>query len=180
MGKLRILLALIMVQGVMMLFAQTKGKNDSLRTGTFVGFNANAMLSQIIPFNSISNNVPAPALVLRSIKNGHGFRMAFGIGLDFDNDVLDNLYGSIGYTAKREIGRGFYWIKGIDVRFYASEVIDEGAIALSPYWGVEYAINDVISLSTESHLDIGYGLYWGEPVISLKPPTIIQCHFKIK
>ena len=178
--KLRIILALILLQGIAVAHAQKKVNTDSLRTGTVVGFNANAMLSQIVPFNSISNNVPAPSIILRTIKNGHGFRLAVGFDLDQSSAVLNNLYGSIGYTAKRGIGKNFYWIKGVDARFYASEVIDEGAIALSPYWGVEYNLNNVISFSTETHLDIGYGLFWGEPIISLKPPTIIQCHFKIK
>lgn len=161
-----------------------RAQSDSINLSAFsqrshlVGFDANTLLRQVIPFNNVQTRNLAPAIVSRRLWGERGYRFATSFNMIDNNDNL-TLYLSLGYTRKQPIGHHFNYIKGIDVRLAASDVDEQGYFAIAPYWGLEYDINDVISVSTETALVAGYFFEFGFPGIDISPPLHIQCHFNI-
>ena len=144
-----------------------------------VGFDANTMLSQVVPFNAFRTNSAFPSIVSRRLFGNRGYRFAAGLDVDFNNEQINNAYISIGSTRKQKLNKRLYWVKGFDARFYATDNFNTGFIGIAPYWGVEYQVNDIFSLSSETSLEIGLEPNFGELAIQLRPPVHIQCHFFI-
>jgi len=153
-----------------------EAQRDTIVHDHYVGFDANTMLSQVVPFNTFNSSVGFPAIVTRRLWNNKGFRTTAGFEVDQNNFSFSNFYFSIGYTSKKDIGKNWSWIRGIDVKAYGTDD-DFGFVGFGPYWGVEYHINDVISLSTESAVQLGV---FDDVVLDIRPPVHIQCHFKLK
>ncbi|PCJ67747.1 MAG: hypothetical protein COA58_01020 [Bacteroidetes bacterium] len=155
---------------------KANAQRDTVVHTHLVGFDANSMISQFVPFNTITPSVGFPAIITRRMWNNKGFRSTAGFHLDPNSFNIDNFYFSFGYTAKKDLGKRISWIKGIDIKAY-SEGNDFGFFGIAPYWGVEYNFNEIISVSTETAIQLG--LIDG-PVLDIKPPIHIQCHFKLK
>jgi hypothetical protein len=151
-------------------------QRDTVVHDHYVGFDANSMLSQVIPFNTFNSSVGFPAIITRRLWNNKGFRSTAGLEIDQNRFTLSNFYFSVGYTSKKDIGEKFSWIRGIDVKVYGSNE-ELGFFGFGPYWGVEYHVNDVLSLSTESAIQLGFV---NDVVLDIRPPVHIQCHFKLK
>lgn len=150
----------------------------SLRNKHYVGFDANAMLGQIIPFSTFQNGAPFASIVSRRIWGERGYRFAAGIDFNSSSFELNNFYLSFGLTRKQMLQGNIYWLKGFDVRITANDDFDDSNfIGVAPYWGVEYQVNKVFSLSTEASLDFGINPVIGEVAFQLRPPLRIQCHF---
>lgn len=145
-----------------------------------VGFDANNMLAQFVPFNTIASRNSYPALVTRRLWNGSGYRSA--IGLEFENrrpfnfSVL-NAYLSVGFTNQKPVSEKLMWIRGFDLRLTATDV--SSFIGIAPYWGVEYKFTDYFSLSTEATIIVGYDDWFSDVTLSALPPLHIQAHFVI-
>ena len=151
-------------------------QRDTVVHDHYVGFDANSMLSQVVPFNTFNSAVGFPAIITRRMWNNKGFRSTAGLEIDNNRFTVANFYFSVGFTSKKDIGKNISWIRGIDVKTYAIDG-DLGFFGFGPYWGVEYHVNDVFSLSTETSIQLGL---IDDVVFDIRPPIHIQCHFKIK
>jgi len=181
MRKIKHVLLLILIVSAECAVAQTDTIDlDVANTQNMhlVGFDANAMLSQVIPFNAFQSNSAFPALVSRRLWDGKGVRVAAGLDISDDFD-LNNFFVSLGYTNKKILSNRVYWVKGFDFRLYAFNDFEVGFFGIAPYRGVEFQVNPVISLSAEASLEVGIDPEWGDFVLQLRPPVHIQCHFYI-
>jgi hypothetical protein len=149
----------------------------------FIGFDANGLLSQVMPFNTVIPRSNAPSVISRRMWGNRGVRTGFGAVYDFENEELAAMNWTFGYTSKKQIQGKFYWLRGIDVKFIftnqpSSFFSNQGFFGVSPYWGVEYQLNQVVSFSTETNLDLGFD-FDAFGVIQMIPPLHIQCHFNL-
>lgn len=155
-------------------FATSYAQRDSSVSQKLVGFDANTMLGQILPFSNFQTNQAFPAVIVRRLWNGKGYRAS--IGFSMDDDFLQNAYLSFGYTRLRSVTPKFGYTTGFEGRVMVRDDGGSGFVGVATYWGVEYKVNKVISLSTEAALQAGLGNVFQ---FSVMPPVHIQCHFLI-
>ena len=156
------------------------GQNDSGRVQKLVGFDANTLLGQVVPFSSFQQGDAFPAVMVRRLWNGRGYRTGVGFDFDSENEVLKNIYFSFGYARLRGLSEKFGYTSGLEFKLAISEDFDNGFIGLSKYWGVEYRLNKVISVSTEAAMQLGLLPDVGAFNFAITPPIRIQCHFRLK
>jgi hypothetical protein len=156
----------------------------------YIGFNANPILAQVIPFNNINPRMTSAALMFRSYNfDDNGIRASYGLNLSGDND-FQSMTLSIDNDRRRSIGtskwmyfQGFgVALKLVSENFNRSSTIpidDEVTFSVGWHWGAEYQFNDVFSLSTEAILKLGVDLEEGSGFFKLEPPLNIIAHFNL-
>jgi len=152
-------------------------QDSSSKSQKYVGFDANTMLSQVVPFSNFQQGVGFPAVLVRRLWDGHGYRTGIGFGLDADNVFLENAYISFGYARLKDLGEKYSYTTGLEIRLVSSVGSGADFVGLANYWGFEYRLNNVISISTEASLQLGV---LDDFQISVRPPVRIQCHFRLK
>lgn len=154
-----------------------------------IGFNANPLLAQLIPLNSNNPEVTHAALMFRRYNaNNNGFRAAYGVGISSRSDFT-NMYLGIDLDRRRRLSNNweFFTGPGANLRIVSNNldrtntatVEEEFFLGLLYHWGVEFHINEIISVSTETNLMLGLGLDNDEVVFKLEPPINIFLHFNI-
>jgi hypothetical protein len=146
-------------------------------TGRFVGFNANPIMSRVIPFNITPTNFRTPSVVWRNLKKGKG--VEFGAGFDLSEN-LESVFLSVGYAKKARLHKNFFWSSsfGLMTSFFADATsIDENAFfGLYNTFGVEYQINEIVSVAARAELLLGGG---ADIIINLRPPSFILVYFRV-
>jgi hypothetical protein len=160
----------------------------------YIGFNANPMLAQVLPFNNINRNSFNASIINRMYnrKNG-GIRFGFGVGIDQNNDI-NNMFFSIDQDKRRTLHPNwlFFYGFGGGLKFISSDLFEnantaggpiqnEFTISMGFHWGIEYKINPIFSVSTEATLIWGLrsGVDDVQPVIRIDPPINIIAHFNL-
>lgn len=186
MKKLIILLSFWCLSSMM--FADQSNYTDSFRKKRFIGFNANPLLSQITPFNNIRQGITDPAMIFRSFNKSIGTRLAIGINTDVNTVELLAFSLYFGFTKRKKLYNNFYWTGGFEFRTRAvnnntggtSVTLGDEFVGIANVWGIEYQINDAISISTETALELGTTLgINSRAAISLRPPLSLQLHLFI-
>lgn len=155
---------------------QVCAQSDSSKSQKIVGFDANTLLGQVVPFSNFQQDVGFPAVVVRRLWNGHGYRTAAGI--DFDgNSGVENFYLSFGYARRKQLGPKYYYTTGLEFRLISTQDFFNDFVGIANYWGFEYQLNKVVSLSTEAALQLAIVDIFN---LSVTPPVRIQCHFRLK
>lgn len=147
----------------------------------FIGADFNPLLSQFIPFNSISKNSPL-AFVKRTYWNNNGLRMGFGVNTETNESYFSF---EIGYDHRKQLHDSKWYIfKGTELGFnvYNNKTVrasgggsvwTEGAY-FSAHLGVEYTIDKYLSISTEGRA----GLY-SSVGLRIIPPINFNFHLKL-
>lgn len=155
----------------------------------YIGFNSNPLLAQVIPLNGNNPEVTHAALMFRRYNdNDNGFRAAYGVGISNRSDFT-NMYLGIDLDRRRAIGDNwdFFTGPGVNLRIVSNNldrtntatVQEELFLGFLYHLGVEFHINDIVSLSTETNLMLGLGLDNDEVAFKLDPPINIFLHFNI-
>jgi hypothetical protein len=147
-------------------------------TGRFVGFNANPILSQLIPFSTIPNNFQTPSVVWRNLKKGKGIEYGLGFNLSEDDE---SGFISVGYAKKARLHKNFHWSSSIGLMIAGhneSPSSPAGFFGLFNAFGVEYHINEIVSVAARAELLFGTGDIEG-PVFELRAPRFILVYFRV-
>jgi hypothetical protein len=160
----------------------------------YIGFNANPMLAQVLPFNSINRNSFNASIINRFYgRKNTGIRFGFGVGIDQNNDV-NNMFFSIDQDRRRAIHPNwlFFYGFGGGIKFINSDLFEnanttsssvqnEFTLSMGFHWGIEYKINPIFSVSTEATLI--WGIKSGnediQPIVRIDPPINIIAHFNL-
>jgi hypothetical protein len=170
-------------------YGQRKNIIDSTYRKKFIGFNINPLLSQVMPFNNINQGVTDPSIIFRSYREKFGTRLAIGINTDVNTLDVIAFSGLMGIGSRKKLYNNFYWLSGFEFRVRAinrqlnlpaSTTLGNEFVGIANYWGIEYQINNAISISTETAFEFGINPGpFAEAVVSLRPPISLQCHFFI-
>lgn len=153
--------------------------------GRIIGLNTNPMLNLVVPFSVFPVNRPAPIVSVRRLWGGNGYRSSLGFTQTANEDQFRfnqeeiTAYFSTGYTHKAKLYKNFFWQSGIDLKLNIDESrrTSTGFFGLSSYFGVEYHINEVFSVSSEASIDFGVGDLFVE--FRTNPPINIFAHFNL-
>lgn len=153
----------------------------------YMGFDANPLMSQILPLNRITLDSRVFSIVRRNYRGNFGYRVSYGIGI---SDQLDLQFFSfmLGFDRRREISPRWYYFNGLDMVIRAFN--DNGLIGqvqpgqtsgfgIGSHWGVEYRLGKVVSLSTEANLTFLLLTDTDSPDFILQPPMNLTAHFNI-
>lgn len=181
----------------------SQGKADSMAAPTApvffnlkrnerqVGLNMTPLISQLLPFNRSNPLISGPFTVKwKKYRGKNAFR--YGLGARFsilNDDPKDQILNfHIGWEKRRRVFDRLAMYQGIDLFFSVGGFdlpgfdIDNdsfdftGGIGFGPIWGFEYAINPVLSVSTEAALHIGLLSTLGTFFI---PPTSLHLNYRI-
>ncbi len=155
----------------------------------YIGFNTNPILAQIIPFNNINPQLSNASLMFRSYNsNDNGIRAGYGLSLANDND-FQSMFVSVDNDRRRQIG-GSRWMyfQGFGTalkivsnnfnRATTAPISEEFSLSIGWHWGIEYAFNEIVSLSTEATFKLGVGFSNGS-FLKIDPPFNIIAHFNL-
>ncbi|MBS3915077.1 MAG: hypothetical protein KG003_11290 [Bacteroidetes bacterium] len=153
----------------------------------YLGFDANPMLSQFLPFNRVVVSSNTFAVTTRRYWGRHGLRASYGVGL---GDALDVnfLQFMLGYDYRVPLNKHWYYFNGVDLLLRFSEDLssnfpvatgDAQGIGIGGHWGVEYAFNKVISVSSEASLRMMVDPGNDDASFILVPPINLTVHFNI-
>lgn len=180
---------IIILLGCSNVYADSWNYTDSFRKKKFIGFNINPLLSQITPFNNIRQGVTDPSIIFRAYNKSIGSRVAVGINTDVNTLEVIAFSFYFGITKRQKLYNNFYWIGGFEFRTRAlnrnlntggTTTLGNEFVGLANVWGIEYQLNNAISISTEAALEFGSSLGSNpRPVISLNPPLSLQLHLFI-
>jgi hypothetical protein len=162
------ILLLILLSGN--LWAQNIVSDNSNHIDTFklspkrektVSLNMTSLLSMVLPFNKTNPFLVGPYNVaFKSYRNNRGWRFGIGANLNgLDDDLRNsNLNLRIGYEWRKPIYKRWYYTKGIDLNLFAGSLnipntpTNAMGMGISSVWGIEYYIQDRVSISTETAL----------------------------
>jgi hypothetical protein len=153
----------------------------------YIGFDANPLLSQVLPFNRIALDAGVFSITTRNYWGSNGIRLSYGAALAENLDV-QFLQFMIGYDHRRAISKRWWYNTGVDMVFrFLSEDNVNGNITLGNtsgigwggHWGVEYSMSKVVSLSTEANLQLMVLTNNGLVAFILQPPINLTAHFNI-
>lgn len=155
--------------------------------------NMSPLLTQLVPFNRSNPLVTGP-YVVRFKKYNNNSALRFGLGANFhilseDNaDRILNIH--MGWERRKRVsGRiamtagvdGFLSVGGFNIAGGNSQGNDEffddfeGGIGVGPVWGLEYALTQNITISTETALHIPIASTLG---LFLIPPTAVYINYR--
>jgi hypothetical protein len=154
----------------------------------YLGFDANPLLSQLIPLNRIGLDANVFAITRRNYWGQNGIRASYGVGLSENLDI-QFLQVMVGYDHRRSISNRWLYFAGVDmiIRVLSEETFAGGGSTISStpgfgwggHWGVEYKLSRIVSLSTEANLQLMLFSSNGSASFILQPPMNISAHFNI-
>lgn len=148
----------------------------------FMGFNTSYLLQQVLPFNAIPIQQNMYGITYRRYKSNRGLRISFGANIS-ELEEIQWLGLRLDKERRKQVNTHwtyFYGTGGGIEIFQDPEVIDfffspvEVNLVGQMHFGVEYRINQVMSLSMESQGIIKLG---SSSALVLRPPTVITAHF---
>lgn len=152
---------------------------------SYIGFNTSQLLQQLLPFNAIPIQQNMYALTYRKYKFGRGVRYSAGVnvhqnedeiqwwGLRVDWDRKRNLLGRWDYFCGGGAGIEFFDDPEQVNSFFSPEINVLGQL----HWGIEYRLNQVMSLSMECQGLLKLG---SNTSVNLRAPTVITAHFRLQ
>ena len=164
-------------------------------TGSEFQFNMNQLITQIIPFQPISDR--AGPYTLNSIRYWRNKGIRFSLGIDataFKADGLESfaMNGYLAYAIRKPINEKFTYNYGYGISFFTGTVNEtlffdnrfeespiSGGFGFGSHHGVAYNINDFLSLGFETNLILGIEFNFGLPVFLFVPPTTLSLHVRI-
>jgi hypothetical protein len=158
---------------------------DSLRVleQNYVGFSANPMLSALLPLNRIDPRTDLVSLKYRRFKGFKSISYTFGMATDDVNDQLDFVGAHILFERRRPLSEHLWYYsgQGIGFEFFTNPqqsffFQDDAFFLVMVNMGVEYRVNDVFSLSTETAVRLGAGSIG---IAEIRAPVSILAHFNI-
>jgi hypothetical protein len=158
---------------------------DSLRVleQKYVGFSANPMLSALLPLNRIHARTDLVSLKYRRFKGFKSISYTFGMATDDVNDQLDFVGAHILFERRRPLSEHLWYYsgQGIGFEFFTNPqqsffFQDDAFFLVMVNMGVEYRVNDVFSLSTETAVRLGAGSIG---IAEIRAPVSILAHFNI-
>lgn len=141
-----------------------------------LGFNANTILGQVIPFNKLLSNTGDPSLTLRQNFGKYGYRVGIGIITDPVTFEAISFNSNIGYCKQISLDKHFNYITGLEFKTITT-INNLNFAGISRFWGIEYKFNQIISISTEMNFRFGFSDQGS--AISLNPPMSFICHFRL-
>lgn len=181
---MRKILVFVLLTGI--LGSARANSGDSIKQ-KFLGFDANPLMSQVLPFNRISLDAKVFAITRRNYWGNNGVRTSYGLGLS-DNLDLQFFQFMIGYDHRRSISHRWLYFAGVDfvLRSFSETPNGSGVVlsntsgvGIGGHWGVEYKISPVVSFSTESNLQLIATTDVGGAAFILQPPLNLTAHFNI-
>lgn len=142
---------------------QLKKKTKTPREKT-VAINMTPLLSMVLPFNKTNLSLIGPYnITFKNYRNNHGWRLGLGASMaNVDNPTNNDLRVVIGagYGWRKPIYKRWHYTFGIDAMVFwgslgvPNNTIDNSlfGVGIAPTWGIEYDIQDRVSLSTETAL----------------------------
>lgn len=162
-----------------------------LRTTT-VGLNTTPLLVQLLPFNRSDPEVTGPYFVAFRFYNSKDFAFRMGIGwnvtadAELAEDENNHLNFRLGWEKRKGIFKKWTYSAGFDFFLSAGDLNissdkedDSVLFGLGPTWGVDYFINEAISLSIETSLLIGYSPDVGGLQLEFIPPIALYLNFAV-
>jgi hypothetical protein len=158
---------------------------DSLRVlqQNYIGFAANPMLSALLPLNRIDPRTDLVSLKYRRFKGFKSISYTFGMATDDVNDQLDFVGAHILFERRRPLSEHLWYYsgQGIGFEFFTNPqqsffFQDDAFFLVMVNMGVEYRVNDVFSLSTETAVRLGAGSIG---IAEIRAPVSILAHFNI-
>lgn len=158
---------------------------DSLRVleQKYLGFSANPMLSALLPLNRIDPRTDLVSLKYRRFKGFKSISYTFGMATDDVNDQLDFVGAHILFERRRPLSEHLWYYsgQGIGFEFFTNPqqsffFQDDAFFLVMVNMGVEYRVNDVFSLSTETAVRLGAGSIG---IAEIRAPVSILAHFNI-
>lgn len=155
-------------------------KEDNER---YIGFNTSYLLQQILPFNAIPIQQNMYGITYRKYSDNRGYRISAGanvselnevqwFGLRIDRDRYKTINNHWRYFNGG--GGGIEFFQDPDnIEFFVSTEIN---LVGQLHFGVEYNINQVMSLSLECQATLKLG---SSSALVLRPPTVITAHFAL-
>lgn len=162
-----------------------------LRTST-IGLNTTPLLVQLLPFNRSDPQLAGPYFVtLRSYNSkdvafrlGIGWNVSTGDGVSDVDDAHINL--RLGWEKRKGIFKKWTYSGGFDFFLSAGDLNissekdnDTLLVGLGPTWGIDYFINEAISLSIETSLLIGYTPDLDGIQLEFIPPIALYLNFAV-
>ncbi len=150
----------------------------------YVGFNTSYLLQQLMPFNAIPIQQNMYGITYRKYRENKGYRISMGANLTDLNEDIQWLGFRIDRDRRKMINNHWLYFYGAGggfevfqnpektVFFVETEVNLVGQL----HWGVEYKINQVMSLSMECQGTLKLG---SNSSLVLRPPTVITAHFNV-
>lgn len=153
----------------------------------YIGFNTSPMLQQLLPFNAVPADANLMTLNFRRYKNNKGYRFGFGINDLTINSNVQSLAMYYDYDNRKSMGGkwSYFLGYGIGFEFFQDNSKSNGVFFASQgftdflftgHWGLEYKVNEIFSLSTESQFQLRLGSSGG---MRLVPPVAIFANFNI-
>ncbi len=160
------------------------------------GFNMTGMIANFVPFNSTKLGLQRYAFSYKYTrkrkkstkrkKEGELRTLRIGIGIDglFDNNNIFNYNVRIGNEKKHILSKSWSYISANDFIMFVEpsgtffdEDIPNLGIGYARGYGIEYHINDRISIYTETALMVNVGF---PPVqVRIVPPTSVFLNVKL-
>jgi hypothetical protein len=155
-----------------------------------VGLNLTPLLTQLVPLNRADPRESGPYLV-RFKKYGplgrSGFRFSMGVrvGLDEIEEERIQLNLAFGFERRRSISKRWSYTRGFDAMILAGDLATPGtdtaedafAIAVAPVWGIEFAIDDYMTVGAEAALALGLAFEEGVFFEILPPVGVFLQHY---
>jgi len=177
---------IIFVFCILLAFSVRAQGKDTLRR-RYIGFDANPLLSQVLPLNRIALDANVFGITRRNYIGYNGVRTAYGVGLSDQLD-LQFLQFMVGYDHRKVISPRWWYFAGVDMvirSFFGtnsnggSDLNGTAGFGFGGHWGVEYALSRVVSFSTEANLQLMLLTNQGSASFILQPPLNITAHFNI-
>ena len=172
----------------MLFFTESKAAtNRDTSVRRYLGFDANPLLSQVLPFNRINVDANVFAITRRNYWGNNGIRASYGVGLGTNLDI-QFLQFSFGYDHRRSISKNWRYFGGVDFILRALDdfagtsrvnIANQSGLGFAGHWGVEYQLGKIVSLSTEAALQFLLIGDFDAASLILQPPINLTAHFNI-
>jgi len=186
-----ILIVMLWILGIGTVFTQVPVNPEKYKE---FGFNMTGLVSNFIPFNSTKLGLQRYAFSYKKTrikkKSGKLATLRFGIGIDniFDDNGFFNFNFRIGGEKKRKLSEKFTFISGNDfillvepVNENAKDLIFEDTpkigVGYSHPFGIEFHLNNRVSLYTETALQVTVG--FPPVVLRVVPPASIYLNVRM-
>jgi len=150
----------------------------------YMGFNTSYLLQQILPFNAIPIQQNMYGITYRRYRSNRGLRLSFGANLS-ELEEIQWLGLRVDKERRKKINQHWTYFYGTGGGIEIFQDPERNAFFFEPvevnligqmHFGIEYHINQVMSLSFESQGIIKLG---SSNALMLRPPTVITAHFSL-
>ncbi len=166
--------------------------SDYFPTGSYreVGLNMTPLATMLVPFNRSNPKLVGPYMMkFHRYKDNKFFRSAIGVDLgDIEFDGTQSHFNvRFGWGKRRLMHERFAFLSTFDITASLGDLNLAGSkdqdgikLAIGPTWGIQYAINTMVNVGTETSLLLGAAVGdFSGVVFEFIPPVAIYLNMRL-